>query len=441
MLRPIAGRVAAAELLVLLGLAPALLFPQPLLTPVLLALPGLWLCARLAGGRFVPRTPLDLALLLLLATLLLSLFVTSSVRDSLGKICSLLLGIAVFYALVRWTTNPARLRAGLAAFVLLGAAFAAVALVGTEWPEKVSGLSAVTRRLPALLRGIPGAADGFQPNVVGGSVLLFVPLQLGLLAAALRRPGRLEARDWPGWLAHPPVVLVQVGLLILTAGTLLLSQSRGAWAGAAAGLAAYALWHSRRTRLGLAAVLLVVALAAVLWGPARLAAALLESFGSGLSSDVVQRLELWSRALYAIADFPITGLGLNQFRRVMPVLYPAFLQAPGFDTAHAHNHLLQAALDLGLPGLVAYLALWLLAGVLLWRACRRAPPAWLRTAAEGLGAGLIAYFVFGLTDAIPLGAKIGILFWLVLALSVSLHAHSGSDALVPAGVSQPPPGL
>jgi putative inorganic carbon (HCO3(-)) transporter len=41
--------------------------------------------------------------------------------------------------------------------------------------------------------------------------------------------------------------------------------------------------------------------------------------------------------------------------------------------------------------------------------------------AGGLGAGLIAHFVFSMTDAIPLGAKAGVLFWVTLGLVVSLH--------------------
>ncbi len=39
----------------------------------------------------------------------------------------------------------------------------------------------------------------------------------------------------------------------------------------------------------------------------------------------------------------------------------------------------------------------------------------------GLGTGLTAHFVFGIGDAIALGAKVGILFWLSLAMTVALH--------------------
>ena len=86
-----------------------------------------------------------------------------------------------------------------------------------------------------------------------------------------------------------------------------------------------------------------------------------------------------------------------------------------------HNHLLQAALDLGIPGLIAYLALWIIAAALLVQVYRHSSVHAYRSMASGLGVGLIAHFVFGMADVIPLGAKVGVLFWLALALTVALH--------------------
>jgi hypothetical protein len=41
--------------------------------------------------------------------------------------------------------------------------------------------------------------------------------------------------------------------------------------------------------------------------------------------------------------------------------------------------------------------------------------------AVGLGAGLLAEFVYGTSDVIDTGAKLGLFFWLALALSISLY--------------------
>jgi O-antigen ligase len=121
-------------------------------------------------------------------------------------------------------------------------------------------------------------------------------------------------------------------------------------------------------------------------------------------------------------------MGMNTFRTVMPVLYPSRETSWGYDVAHAHNHLLQAALDLGLPGLVAYLAVWIGIAVALIRTYRAAGDRRDRILAGGLGAGLVAHFGFGTTDAIPLGAKVGVLFWMTLAVAISLHQIAGPGA-------------
>ncbi|TMC56429.1 MAG: O-antigen ligase family protein [Chloroflexi bacterium] len=147
---------------------------------------------------------------------------------------------------------------------------------------------------------------------------------------------------------------------------------------------------------------------------------------SGVAADSTQgRLEIWSRALYAIQDFPFTGMGLNTFRTVVHLLYPLFIIPPGLDIAHAHNEFLQAALDLGLPGLVAFLALYLTTFWMLrelWEspATMGIERALWRTIILGLTGGLLAHAVFGLTDAIAFGARPGVLFWMLLALTTGL---------------------
>jgi hypothetical protein len=135
--------------------------------------------------------------------------------------------------------------------------------------------------------------------------------------------------------------------------------------------------------------------------------------------SIAGRVEIWNRALYAIQDFPFTGCGLGTFRRVVHILYPLFLASPDFDIAHAHNIFLQTALDLGLPGLVAYLALLGIALATCWRCARRGGPL-VRATALGLAAGLVGLHVYGLADAVALGSKPGVAFWFALGLIAAL---------------------
>jgi putative inorganic carbon (HCO3(-)) transporter len=136
------------------------------------------------------------------------------------------------------------------------------------------------------------------------------------------------------------------------------------------------------------------------------------------------RLEIWSRALYALRDFAFTGFGLGSFDRVVDLLYPLFLMGPEAGV-HAHNVLLEIALSLGIPGLVAYAAV---VGTAFWSAWRAASVTKLRHGQEnsspwlatGVVGSLVAFHVFGLTDSILLEAKPGVAFWLLLALAAKL---------------------
>jgi len=401
-----------------LALAPALLFPTPTRLLVLSVVPVLWLCALHATGRLVPATPLNVALWVLLIMVGVSLYATFDTRFSLGKVSGVVLGVLLFWVVVRWTTTRERLTRALAAFLLAGGGLAIVGLLGTNWFDKFPALGAVVDRLPKAIRGVPGAEEGFHPNAVAGCLVLFIPLQVALLSCARRcfDSAGLKNRG-----RRSVALAIQASLLLLTAGTLLLTQSRGAFVGLMIATLAFLAWHSRLTRALAASLAVSVVTLAAMLGSERLFDLAISRSGPGMAGNVSGRMEIWSRAIYGIQDFPLTGMGMNAFRKVMPLLYPTSLTSPDVDVAHAHNHLLQAALDLGIPGLTAYAAIWLLVAALLVKAYARATDPVDRAAAGGLGAGLIAHFFFSMTDAIPLGAKVGVLFWLTLALAAALY--------------------
>jgi O-antigen ligase/polysaccharide polymerase Wzy-like membrane protein len=423
--RLVAG-LAAAELPILVAISPTLLFPSPRRVLIALLIPIVWVCHRRIGGDLVPRTPLNASLFLLLCMVVVSIAVTFDVRFSLGKVSGVVLGVSWFWAMTRWITTRQRMAAGLAAFLAAGGVLALVALLGVSWITKFSAFGSVIDRLPKIIRGLPGAEEGFQANAVAGCLVLFIPLQIILLGGGAHR----WPHFWQTWRGGGRrIIFGQAALLTLTAGTLLLTQSRGAWVGLFVSAVLFFAWHNHATRIVAAAIAGGAAILTLVVGPGPLIGAAMRGSGPGMIGDVSGRIELWSRALDGIQDFPLTGMGMNAFRKVMPVVYPTLLTSPDLDISHAHNHLLQAALDLGLPGLIAYLSIWVVTGVLLVRVHRRSDDRAYQLSASGLGAGLIAHFVFSMTDAIALGAKVGILFWFSLALAVSLHR-----------VALPPPG-
>jgi putative inorganic carbon (HCO3(-)) transporter len=396
-------RFVWVELFFVLLLAPVLAFP-PLGHPWLLflpfLLPVLWLI------KLPPVTPLNGSLLLLLAAVLLSLAASFDIAYSTPKVLGVVLGVAFFFAVAGVLVSRGALDVAIEMFALAGGALAAIGILGTNWIGKVGALQSLAARVPAVIRGVPGQQEGFQPNAIAGALLFFSPLQLALAIAGRRR-------------------VLAVPLLLFTSGVFLLTQSRNAWLGLAVAMAAWAIWQSggrlRLIVIGIVVVAVIGGAAFWTYGSSHLSERVV---GGGLASDVESRVELWSRAIYMIEDFPFTGVGMNNFRRVMPVMYPAFFTPPEVDIAHAHNQLLNTGAELGVAGLVAYLAILLGVAAMLVRTWRTTSDDRLRWIAAGFGAGFLAFFGFGMADAIALGAKLGIVFWAALALVVAVDARS-----------------
>lgn len=410
----IAQTITSFELLAIIAIAPLLLFPTSGRAMVLAVVPLLWISARIAGQPIVPATPLNAALWMLLFMVGITLLVTIDVALSLGKVCGVLLGALLFWSVVRWLNTPARLKIAAAAFVLAGAALSVLGLVGANWDNKFPAIGAITARIPAAIRGVPGAEGGFNTNAVAGSLILFIPLQIGLLA------GR------PGWLisnrtGNRRLVIPEALLLVLTMGTLVLTESRTAWISLGVAGVVFLVWYRRWTQALVAAGGAAVVLLIVFVGTDPVWNFIVSRSGPAFISTFDLRLRLWKIGLTAMQQYRYTGMGLNVFRKLMPMQFPDNPALPGEELSHVHNHLLQAGVDLGVPGLIAYLAIWIIAGVMLVQVYRRSDQPIFRVLAGGLGAGLVAHFVFGTADVIPLGAKVGVLFWLTLAFTVALH--------------------
>ncbi|MDF1512947.1 MAG: O-antigen ligase family protein, partial [Anaerolineae bacterium] len=171
----------------------------------------------------------------------------------------------------------------------------------------------------------------------------------------------------------------------------------------------------RRILWGLVVSLIICVLIMILViGPGRLVDILRAPAGMtslGSLDTLAFRQEVWRWAATAISDFPFTGCGLGTFRRVVTLLYP--LNVPLPDIAHAHNIFLQVALDIGIPGLIAYLALL---GLMVKTALHVAKNEAYRGLAIGLICGTIALHTYGLLDALALGSKPAIAFWYSLGL-------------------------
>jgi len=380
-------------------------------SPLLPAAAGLavlsWLVRWAATGKAIPAAPLNLPTLLVLIVAALSLFVTPFLNTSLSQALRLLCGVLLCFSLVQWAANPRRISGLLIGLCLLALLLAAGALVFVNWADKFSFLPVF---LPNILTLV--FADSIHPNVMGGILTVLCAGMAAFLAfrwSALRRPARLG-------------LLLGLGF---ASGVLFFTQSRTALVALAAALALVLLLRFRRgwIPVSLGLVLALVLLFQV--GPQRV----WEGLGSatGGTGSFTAREEIWLRARLILHDFPLTGVGMGAFTGVTDALYP--LAATPLNIPHAHNLFLQVALDLGLPGLVAWLGCWFSVLGMAWQLYRR-PPGLLQAVGAAALCAQCALGVHGLLDAVTWDTRPAVIVWAIWGLTAaSWRLHRRLQAL------------
>jgi putative inorganic carbon (HCO3(-)) transporter len=407
------------EGIILLSAAPWLLFPDllPAATVVaLLALALVWLLGMAFDRTALPRTPFNLAFVLLGVALGVGILVSADPMETLPKATGVVLGLAVWRFVVIAVGRRPHVALAVALLLLICLGFSVTGVLSLRELPKIPALTAAN---PFRNLALPGLAQlSTHPNQLAALISFFLPLLVSLAVGPRPGPSR---RLWRVALAL--VALLVVAILILT-------QSRGGWIATAAGLFALAaLWaavlppsHARRGLRLVVGLAVLAALAVAVWiGPTTLWEMWLNppaDTAVGTLRTLGVRRAIWPWGATAVGDFPFTGVGLGAFRQVVFRLYP-LPPWPDYDLGHAHNIFLQTALDTGLPGLVAYLAVLFVAAAVGWRVARRDPG--FRAVSLGLLAGLVALHVFGLADALVLGAKPAVVFWFALGLLAAMN--------------------
>lgn len=399
--------VVRYELWLLAIAAPFLLFPGRW-APVALGVVLLtWAARWLATGALTVRTPADFPLFYLFLMAGVGLYATVDLHTSLPAFWRLLLGMAIYYGLA----NAARDRRTLRVLTLLMAAgglgLVVLTLVATKWDAvRLLDLPQLYSRLPALLTD-PEDGQLIHPRVMGMALATVLPV-LASVAFFGRDPWRRAA----------------CGLAALAMAAILpLTQSLGGLVGAACALGLLAVWRSRWYLLALLPAAGLVGWAAVRLDIQALAARLL-SMQDTLGIGLALRLDMWSRALAMIRDMPFTGIGLDSFPLVQSNFYPGVYIGP---EPHAHNVFLQVALDLGLPGLLAFIGLFIAAFIMARCACRLNVGRDETALVTGLAAGLLAYLLANQTDTLW-HPKFGVLLWVLLGLLAAAYGQARLEA-------------
>lgn len=385
-------------LLFFLALALALFLPPPWLAFGYISMLAYYGARWYVTGSPLPATRVSPFFLILLLSTLLGLLVTPAPLAGAVSAAKLLAGITCFYILTDFIQTPSDAWTVAAGLVVLGLALTLLIPFYVEWSlNKVYPL-------PWLAQVHPPAA-GINPNLGAGILAVILPLAASLL---FTKRWRLL-----GAVALAPLAL---GLIVL--------QSRGALFAVAGGLM-LAVTALRRWLLPLLVLLVLAGLAANFYlGGESPAPYVLGRVGTATSGTTLQRLALWRQAFDLIRANPLTGIGIGAYPLVAPFAPPYSPAAPGLLAPHAHNLFLQAALDIGLPGLGSLIVILGWSMVSAWRAHAKGI---LSPLALGILTALGIVTVHGLVDSVFWGFKSGVILWALFALALSLPRIGDRD--------------
>ncbi|MFN2251653.1 MAG: O-antigen ligase family protein [Anaerolineae bacterium] len=410
-------------------------FPLWLQLAALVWIAVLWVVRRAATGRWTIRTAIDPPVLALLLTIPGAVMVirpeVADIGVGVSRAESLIFAVALCYAVANTVYTPARAWSAGAWLLAAGLGLSAVGLVSADWSAKYAALAPVLARLPRVIGSVPHATFDqavVHPNSLASLLVLLIPLAVAVVVWPVESSRRDEREPLPDalrrqsttaeWTDPVPRTIgmtvqprylrpLAVVSLVVMAGVLLLTQSRGAWLALVVALAAMA--ALRRTWL--AGLVAIGSIAAVV-------------VGWSITYGTQSRLELWRATTAMLRDSPLAGIGLNTFPLVygQDPAYSGYYVYQGY--AHAHNLVLQAGLDYGVPGLVAVAGLHAALAWAAWRLLRRTVGTPLDALVVGLAFGLAAHALHGLIDALAIGGKPGFVPWAAAGALVGLRRYA-----------------
>jgi O-antigen ligase len=250
---------------------------------------------------------------------------------------------------------------------------------------------------------------GFRVNATFSHANIFAFYIVAVLIAILYHNILAARVVSPAWRYFSRIYFV------VLCGMLLATQTRSAWIEAAFIFVAYAVSVNRKFLLALPLVPLLMFLPIVAdrsndWNTGHEVSAADVSRGEVVLGSYAWRQMLWRYALIDSQDNRILGKGVNAFQYYSPRFFPL----AGVGGVDAHSAYIQALYELGIPGLVTYITIYLGLILAVWR---------LRRADRRLTNLIIVFIIGNLTinysDNLPYYLDYNWYCWMILGADLS----------------------
>jgi putative inorganic carbon (HCO3(-)) transporter len=388
------GRLTLAEL------GPVPVSPVTVLAVVVVAV---WLWRVVIGSERIELSHMQLPLTIFLLWGTVGIYGAADVGMAVKILFIFVMGASVYLVASQTIRSPQEARG------VMWAAAVAAGIVGLS--TAVAGVGGTVADVQAYEGG--GSYDRVEgifgsPNLLGGFLALAIPPTVALAAS--------ENLWWRRLLGYLLVIAALAGLAF--------TYSRGAWLGTGVGLLMLLPVLKRGFWLILGSVLIGI------FSSASAVLARLQSIvAAGSDPAFTSRLEIWGTALRLVAEHPLLGVGLGNFREAYGNLLVPDLPLLAYTLGvpeGAHNLFLNLAVEVGLVGAGAFA--WLLAVAFLraWQLKRFADQQ-VRVWGTGLAAGLVAILVHTFVDVVIYQGFVAILLFVYLGIMDALRRFAGSQ--------------
>jgi O-antigen ligase len=411
-LRSIAARLCNIEiyfviLVIVLSMASARLLPFALGVIVFLGVSRL-----LAKGHFSVQTPLNIPIIGMSVLLLMALWASPRPEIANPQVMRAFNGIGLYFALVNSNLSSRKITLGLLA---MGLVLASVSPFVVEWfpGEKLPFIPSWLYQMPKIV------ADTINPNPLATVLVITFSMGLGVLYWGYKSPSSTTTLITVPFANIKPIHEkgVVIAGLILVLFDLLISQSRGGLLALGGALVTFALVAWRRVRW--VVVALIVAVGGVVW-QFKLLPDLFARTPQGGPSALQIRLTHWTRALELIQQMPFSGVGMGIYPDLVDKGPRGVTGLTAIERTHAHNMILQIALDLGVLGALIWLIMLGVVIFLQFKTLRnRTAPNWQKGVALGLITAQVGMFIANMFDSTLWGiVRSAPYLWAIWALGV-----------------------
>lgn len=341
-----------------------------------------------------------------------SVFRSASIALSLkGLFSKLLEGVLLYFMLAETVNDRKKLNAVLVAMVL------SMLLIGAD------GIFQYVTTVGDFLRKYPQAgritASFSSANGFGAWLIIMLPILYGIFyALIINKPKKIIPVIL--WLLAGILIICLAGALI---ACLVLTRSRGAWAGLSFAVIFFIAVKKNRIFPIIVVLMLLASLIAIPFfihmsiGGQDTIFAIKQSLVPMMQNMDIVRTNLWREALLIVRDFPVFGCGLNTYSIVAPHYKSGLLEAG----IYPHNSYLQMAAETGLVGLASFLFVIasLFASSIL--SMNRIKDPFYKSILLGLLTGLVALLAHSFFDVHFYALQLATLMWFIMGLIIAVQ--------------------